>query len=190
MTSAQDSRLEAALAGDRSAMEALLLELLPRVRNLVRWLMRGDAIDDVAQEALIAIARGLPSYRGEGTLAAWADRVAVRAALAAIRKNKVERLRFDRDEAALERASEAPPPDDVYEARRRAVEILDTLSADLRHALVLHHVVEMSVPEIADHLGIPHETVRSRLRLARQRLRARNDEDTNEEGPRAAEVLP
>src|SRR5262249_35017949 len=84
--SAPDPRVAAAVAGDRRAAESLLAELLPRVRNLVRCLMRGDSlVDDVAQEALIAILRGLPTYRGEGSLKSWSDRVVARTTFAAIR---------------------------------------------------------------------------------------------------------
>jgi RNA polymerase sigma-70 factor (ECF subfamily) len=48
---------------------------------------------------------------------------------------------------------------------------LDTLPFEQRHALVLHHVLEMSVPEVAEEMRAPIETVRSRLRLGRVRLR-------------------
>src|SRR5262245_38204484 len=45
---------EAAARGDRKAAEALLRALLPRVRNLVRYFVRGDAeVDDISQEALV-----------------------------------------------------------------------------------------------------------------------------------------
>jgi RNA polymerase sigma-70 factor (ECF subfamily) len=66
---------------------------------------------------------------------------------------------------------ESARPDDEYADRRRAVAILDALPPEQRHAVVMHHVLGMSVPEIARELGIPAETVRSRLRLARTRLR-------------------
>src|SRR5262249_22052799 len=119
-------------------MASVLSALLPRVRNLVRYLVRGDDIDDIAQDALIAIARGLGGYRGEGAFEAWADRIVARVTFAAIRDSRRERLRIVVDEEA---ASHVPGPDEVYEARRRAVEVLDALSYDVRHAVVLHHVL-------------------------------------------------
>jgi RNA polymerase sigma-70 factor (ECF subfamily) len=48
---------------------------------------------------------------------------------------------------------------------------LDALPYDQRHALVLHHVVGLSVPEVAAQLEVPLETIRSRLRLAQNKLR-------------------
>ena len=53
-----ESWLPAAQRGDRRAAERVLRALLPRVRNLVRYLVRGDShVDDMAQQALIAILR-------------------------------------------------------------------------------------------------------------------------------------
>ncbi len=167
-----DSRVRAAAAGDRAAAQALLLTLLPRVRNLVRYLIRGDSdTDDLAQEALIAILRGLGSFRGEASFERWADRVAVRATFAGLRRRRRESSDLMAAGPELRLAiPEATRPDE-YADRRRAAALLDTLPPDQRHAVVLHHILGMSVPEIARELGIPSETVRSRLRLARTRLR-------------------
>jgi RNA polymerase sigma-70 factor (ECF subfamily) len=155
------------------AAHAILFELLPRVRNLVRYLVRGDAeADDLAQEALIAILRGLDGFRGEASFERWADRVAVRATFAGLRRRRRESADLQHAEPALRLAvPESARPDDAYADRRRVVAVLDALPPDQRHAVVMHHVLGMSVPEIARELGVPAETVRSRLRLARTRLR-------------------
>src|SRR4051794_6276863 len=69
----------ASLMGQHGSAESLLVDLLPRVRNLVRYLVRGDSdVEDISQEALIALLHGLPSYRGDGLLSSWADRVVAR----------------------------------------------------------------------------------------------------------------
>ncbi len=173
--SAVDARVAAAAAGDRRALEALVTELLPRIRNLVLDLVRGDAdADDLAQEAMVAIVRGLPSHRGEGTFTAWADRVAVRATFAGLRKARRARAQLD-DGADLTSVPHPDGPPDVYAQRRAAVRLLDGLPDEQRHVLVLHHVLGLSVPEIADELAIPFETARSRLRLGMTRLRALHD---------------
>ena len=167
-----DSRIAAAARGDRAATEALLTELLPRVRNLVRYLVRGDRdVDDIAQEALIAIARGLAGFRGEGALTAWADRIAARATFAYLRR---ERRAPGHDLGGPDLAAVPHPGDgpDRYAERRQLVRLLDQLPDEQRHALVLHHAMGLSVPEMAESLGISAETVRSRLRLGKARLRA------------------
>ena len=172
---AVDARVAAAVAGDRRAIEALVTELLPRIRNLVRYLVRGDIdADDLAQEALVAIVRGLPSHRGDGSFAAWADRVAVRATFTGLRRARRARAQVD-DGADLASVPHPDGPPDAYVARRAAVRLLDQLPDEQRHVLVLHHVVGLSAPEVADELAIPFETVRSRLRLGMARLRALHD---------------
>jgi RNA polymerase sigma-70 factor (ECF subfamily) len=58
---------------DRESLTAIATRLLPRVRNLIRYLIRGDQdVDDIAQGALLAVLRGLPSFRGQGSLESWA----------------------------------------------------------------------------------------------------------------------
>ena len=52
-----------------------------------------------------------------------------------------------------------------------------------RHALVLHHVLGLSVPEIARETEAPDETVRSRLRLGMERLRALQDQTSVRSAP-------
>jgi RNA polymerase sigma-70 factor (ECF subfamily) len=61
-------------------------------------------------------------------------------------------------------------PDD-YTLRRQLVHYLDELPEGQRQAVVLHHVLGQSVPELAESLQVPFETARSRLRLGMERLR-------------------
>lgn len=163
------SHVAAAAAGDRTAAQALCRELLPRVRNLVRYLVRGDArVDDVAQEAMIAVLRGLGSFRGEGAFESWVDRVVARSTFATLRRLRAETQPGAEDVAERERdPAEASP----YESRRELAAALDQLPPDQRQALVLHFSVGMTVPEIAEAVAAPFETVRSRLRLAKAALR-------------------
>jgi len=176
-----DPRIAAAAAGDRRAAQSLCSEILPRVRNLVRYLVRGDhEVDDIAQEALISVLRGLGGYRGEGAFTSWVDRIVARTTFAHIGKR--------RDEFA-KRSSEAPellpvgdPAGDSYVMRRQLAAVLDKLSDDQRHALVLHHALGMTVPEIAQMTGTPLETVRSRLRLGMAALRRHLGQDQDGAG--------
>lgn len=179
---AQEQRIQAVIAGQRDAAESLLAELLPRVRNLVRYLLRGDDVDDIAQEALIAILRGLPTWRGEGSFTSWSDRVAVRVTFAALKKVRADQRQTAGEPVELMAVpSDDAAPDD-YVFRRDMARLLDQLSDEQRHALVLHHVLGMSVPEMTEQLGIPFETVRSRLRLGRAHLRALYEQESSNGG--------
>ena len=167
---ATPAEVEAAQSGDRLAAERLARGLLPRVRNLVRYLIRGDQdVEDVVQDALVAVLRGLGGYRGEGAFRAWADRVVARSTFAWLDRRKTH---AERDLQALELSAAATDGAvDEYLDRRKMAEALDRLPFEQRHAVVLHHVLEMSVPEIAEETRTPAETVRSRLRIGRLRLR-------------------
>ncbi|MCA9673375.1 MAG: RNA polymerase sigma factor [Myxococcales bacterium] len=165
-----DARVRAAAAGDARAVRALLSELLPRSRNLVRYLVRGDAdVDDIAQEALVAVLRGLPTYRADGSFRAWSDRITARVTFAYLKRTR-SRREVELPDLSLVADPGAPP--DEYAIRRQTVRMLDRLPDDQRQVLVLHHVMGMSLPEVAGELCVPLETARSRLRLAKQKLRA------------------
>jgi RNA polymerase sigma-70 factor (ECF subfamily) len=165
----RDPRIKSAAGGDRAAAEALCKELLPRVRNLVRYLVRGDShVDDIAQEALIAVLRGLGSYRGEGRFEAWVDRIVARTTFAALRRLRAETQPGAATDVS-EREDDAAPS--TFALRRELAAALDRLPAEQRESLVLHFAVGMTVPEIAEAVAAPFETVRSRLRLGKAALR-------------------
>jgi RNA polymerase sigma-70 factor (ECF subfamily) len=173
--------VEAAVRGERPAAESLLRGLLPRVRNLVRYFIRGDAeVDDLAQEALVIILRGLPSYRGEGSVTAWTDRIVVRTVFAHLRRSRATERSHVEYTADL---VPVPPGESAHGflARRRAIRALDELPQEQRAVLVMHHVMGMSVREIAEELAVAFETVRSRLRLGMARLRGAMDGDDEQE---------
>jgi RNA polymerase sigma-70 factor, ECF subfamily len=158
-------------------MTRFVAGLLPRARNLVRYLVRDDRdVDDIVQEGLLAVVRGLDSFRGEAPVHAWSDRVVARATFAWLRRRRAD---AERAEQATARQREEPPPSPVepgteaYLTRRATVQLLDTLPLEQRQVLVLHHVLGLTVPEVAAQLGVPLETARSRLRLGRERMLAR-----------------
>ena len=168
----QNELLTAAAAGDRKAREELSRGLLPRVRNLVRYLVRGDSdVDDIAQEAMVAVLRGLHTFRGEGSLKSWVDRIVARATFAYLKRLRGREARQVEYRADLVPVQTTPHATDQLIARRTAARMLDGLPEEQRSALVLHHVMGMGVREVADALDVPFETVRSRLRLAKARLR-------------------
>lgn len=182
----QRALVDATVGGDRAAAEQLLRTLLPRVRNLVRYFVRGDAeVDDLAQESLVAILRGLSGYRGEGSVHAWCDRIVVRTVFAHLRRTRTSERRHVEYTPDL-----APVPSGEsahgFLTRRRAVRALDELPDEQRAVLVLHHVTGLSVRQISEELGVAFETVRSRLRLGMARLRGAVLHDDDEDEARSS----
>lgn len=170
-TAAENERVALARRGSREALTALAVDLLPRVRNLVRYLVRGDAeVDDIAQEALVAVLRGLPSYCGLGVFCSWADRVVARSTFAYLKRER-HRVRLNDTQCDFESLADTEALPDEYLSRRRLVQAMDQLPLEQRYALVLHHVLGLSVTEIAEEAGAPIETIRTRLRLGRSKLR-------------------
>lgn len=169
-----DPRVAQAAQGDRRAAQALLTELLPRVRNLVRYLMWSDAdADDVVQVVMVELLRSFASYRAEGSLTAFTDRITVRVALHHVKKRRNEKRRISPLSPELHLVSSHSEGPDDYTLRRETTRYLDQLPEDQRQAVVLHHVLGQSVPELSETLQIPFETARSRLRLGMEKLRSK-----------------
>ena len=162
--------LARAQTGDQAAIHALILEFQPRVRNLVRYLVRGDdQVDDLAQQSLLVAFERLSQFRGEGRFEAWLDGIALRVTLRGMKRVRLWRAR--QSDAAEEIAELAAHDLSRFAERRRAVEALDRLPHKQRVALVMHHVLGMSAREIAELEQIPEETARSRLKHGMALLR-------------------
>lgn len=146
---------------------------------MIRYLVHGDQdVDDIAQEALLAVLRGHSSYRGEGSLESWADRVVARVTFAWLRRRKPRRVwSLEAEEDAS--ADDTALPDE-YLRRRRFALLLDQLPQEQRYALVLHHVLGLSVAEIELETATKAETVRTRLRLGKKHLRQLADPDSTD----------
>jgi len=167
---------ERARRGDARALDAVLRPLAPVVLSAARRVLRsypGADAEDVAQESLISVARALPRVEAHASLPAYAVRTAVRNAMRA-RKRARERVGQMGPLDALERI---PAADDSPErgARRRRqcdalLHLLDEIPDKQAEALFLRVALGQSLGEVADTVGAPLNTVRSRVRLATRAL--------------------
>ena len=171
-TVADDRELvRAAQAGDRAAMEALLRRHYDRIFALCRRVTGSDADGaDAAQEALIAIVRGLPRFDGRAQFSTWVYRVATNVCLDELRR---QRRRPVPGLGDAELPATADPVDDVPLLEDRVGDRMDidaalaTLPPDFRAAVVLRDVCQLDYAEIGQVLGIPPGTVRSRIARGR-----------------------
>jgi RNA polymerase sigma-70 factor (ECF subfamily) len=128
--------------------------------------------DDAAQEALVAVARGLPRFDGRSSITTWVHRITTNACLDELRRI---RRRPVPSEVATE-AEVVDPSEDPEsralgsEARRDLAAALASLPVEFRVAVVLRDVADLDYAEIAEVLGIPTGTVRSRIARGRGRL--------------------
>ena len=171
-----------ATAGDLPATAALLEALAPRIATVVRVIMgRGHPdTDDVVQQALIAFLQALPAFRGECAPAGYASRIAVRTAVAARKRSRRDRAREQLDlDAELHASAALSPGEERDAARRREVlrALLTEIPEEQAETLALRVVLGWSLDEVAAATGVPVNTVRSRIRLAREALRRRIEAD-------------
>ena len=165
-----------AAAGDLEATQALLGYLVPVIRRVVAGVMGATHadFDDVAQQSLIAVLGALPSFRGECSPAGYASRIAFRVALRARKQRGREQNRLDAFVRGTTDENAAPSPVEVSGAQRRREllrELLARLPEEQAETLALRVVLGWSLDEIASATGAPTNTVRSRMRLAKDALR-------------------
>jgi RNA polymerase sigma factor (sigma-70 family) len=173
-----------AVTGDAEAIRRLIETVGPAMCRAVTKVLGRDAADndDVVQEALEGLLDALPSFRYQCGVLHFACRVAVLSALVNRRRASL-RARWSGETAVpVEEwpdADQATPADQLVAARRRAVLglLLDELPPAQAEVLVLHCALGYSIREIAGTLGRSDETVRSRLRLAKEALRDRIQAD-------------
>jgi len=163
--------------GDAAAFADFVLRWHGRLRaHAERLTGHPAAADDVTQETWIAVLKGLGRLTDVEAYRAWIYRILSRKAADWIRSRE-RRRRLDRRFAAEAARSSSE------EERSDRIDSLDDaiarLSPPLRHVVLLHYVEEFSVEEVADVLGIPRGTVKSRLHNARKQLRALIEEESN-----------
>jgi RNA polymerase sigma factor (sigma-70 family) len=162
--------------GERDATATLLSAVGPSMLQMVRRVLGGNDpdVEDVFQEALLALVRALSAFRGECSTRHFGCRIATLTALKARRRRRAgtrEVLAGD-DEAPGESVDQRDFA--LASCRRQSLRrLLDELPGAQAEALVLHYIAGLTVEEIAGTLAAAVETVRSRLRLAKTALRER-----------------
>jgi RNA polymerase sigma-70 factor (ECF subfamily) len=173
-----------AAAGAPDAQRTLLAEIgSPLLRTVRAVLGTGHPeVEDVLQDAMAAVHTALPGFRGECTTLHFACRIAVQTAMNARRRTRFRSRHVSAtpDEELVEIAGGGPSPAElVAGARRREAlrELLCELPDAQAEVLALHTVLGYTVEETAEAIGVPLNTVRSRLRTALTKLRERVQAD-------------
>jgi len=131
-----------------------------------------DDAQDLVQEVLLRVRRGLATYT-PGSLEGWLSRITTNAFLDEVRRRKRRPLDVVADLPDRVVGVDADP-DDVLAHSRLPDDVQAALAAlpgDYRAVVVLCDVVGLDYAEIADNLGIPPGTVRSRIHRGRAQLR-------------------
>ena len=178
--------ITAAMAGDRAAMDALLRSHHDRVYAVCRRITGNDAdAADAAQEALIAIVRGLGRFDGRSAFSTWVYRIATNASLDELRRRK-RRPMVVVDDPVTHELPDHDGGDRIDGLGDRMVidAALRLVPEDFRVPLVMRDVCDLDYAEIAETLDIPIGTVKSRIARGRGALahilRAGNQTDPDD----------
>jgi RNA polymerase sigma factor (sigma-70 family) len=173
-----------AKAGEESAVRQLIVAVAPVMIGATRRVMGSQHpdVEDALQESSVGFLRALSTYRSGCSVKHFASRIATLTALT-LRRNRRNKERFtpsaphdEMDGAAAEGIDAVTRV--VQERQRQALRrILDELPEPQAEALTLYAVLGWTVEEIAGVADVPENTVRSRLRLAKESLRKRITED-------------
>ena len=161
--------VERARSGDQEAFADLVHQVSDSLFGVARRILRDPGLaEDVLQNALVTIWRKLPHLREPDRFEAWAYRIVVHACYADAPRNRrwadtVRVIPIDRADVADEYQS-ISDRDELERAFRG-------LPLDQRAVFVLHHHVGLPLVDVADILGIPDGTARSRLHYATRALR-------------------
>jgi len=146
-----------------------------KVYRAARAILRDDSeAEDVMQDAYVRAYEHLEEFEGRARFSTWLTRIAVHEALARLRRRK----RFDSLESQPEKAEMSSQPASSPEQRASDLQMrpvlekaIDALPDDFRSVFVLRTIEELTGAETAECLGIPEETVKTRLHRARGRLK-------------------
>ena len=164
--------------GDKRAFDLLVLKYQYKLQAIVsRFVRDTDEVADVTQEAFIKAYRALPKFRGDSQFYTWLYRIAINTAKNYLVSKSRRPSSTDIDVADAEQFADNEKliddssPEDFIMTQELAQVIKDSLSQlpeDLRTALTLREFEGMSYEEIADVMGCPVGTVRSRIFRARE----------------------
>ena len=166
-----------AASGDLTAFDQLVATRIDRCYRLAYSILGNEAdAADAVQEAFVAAWRQLPRLRDAASFDGWLNRIVANAA----RMSRRHRVRLREVQVVPRGEDRSFEPEHVDPAAGRQIESVasadafgrafDRLREDDRLILVLHHVEERPLAEIAGTLGIPVGTAKWRLHRARQAL--------------------
>ena len=170
--------------GDRRAFEMLVVKYQRRIERLIGRMVRDtDLVQDIAQETFIRAYRALPQFRGESAFYTWLYRIAVNSAKKALMELKRDPLVSESSLVSTEdgeepsrvenELSDGSTPESLLASKEIAATVnaaIESLSEDLRQAIVLREIEGLSYEEIADVMNCPIGTVRSRIFRARESI--------------------
>lgn len=176
--------VERARLGDKRAFELLVEKYRRRLLRLLSRMVRDpEEVEDIAQETFIKAYRALPNFRGDAAFYTWLYRIGVNTAknYLATRKKAMPTISdqaMSDDDEPDERlvAQDISTPESMLLSKQVAMavnQVVEALPEELRTAITLREMEGLSYEEIAEMMGCPIGTVRSRIFRAREAIAAK-----------------
>lgn len=177
-----DAKLVARVqAGDKAAFDLLVLKYQRKILRLLSRMLRDQSeIEDVMQEAFIKAYRALPQFRGDSAFYTWLYRIAINTArnwMASQSRRPSSPSLYQSEEGEtfdeIDNLTDNNTPESLLASREIAESVNDSIQAlpeELRTAIVLREIEGLSYEEIAQAMGCPIGTVRSRIFRAREAI--------------------
>ncbi len=145
----------------------------PLLRYLERYVGERAVAQDLLQETLIRIDRGLPHFEGRASLKTWAFTIATRVAADHFRRpaNRVHIVDVDEREDLSDADRSVDQRLVIDEMNSCVRQVIDSLPEDYRAAIVLHDLESLSARETAAVCGCSVATAKIRIHRARLRLK-------------------
>ncbi len=166
--------------GDSTAFDALVRKYQHRIVALIgRYVADWSECQDVAQDAFMRAYRALPNFRGDAQFYTWLHRIAVNTAKNHLvaQKRRPPGADIDVDDAeqfdsAIRLRDNDTPERELMrqQVEQLVLRVVEGLPAELREAISLREVDGLSYEEIAEKMGCPIGTVRSRIFRARDAI--------------------
>jgi RNA polymerase sigma-70 factor (ECF subfamily) len=171
----QRELVERARDGDHDAFAELAGAAITRLTP-VAWLILRDSeqAQDAVQNALVRVWRDLPTLRDPDRFDAWTHRLLVRSCIDEARRVRRHRLNLRIDAISPPTVQDASTAIIDRDQLERAFERLEPES---RALIVLHHYLDLPLPDVASALGIPLGTAKSRLHRGLREMHAAIDAD-------------
>ena len=181
VSKASDQQLvERVQAGDKRAFDLLVIKYQHKILGLVsRYVRDTSEVQDVTQEAFIKAYRALPRFRGDSAFYTWLYRIAINTAknylMAKSRRppgSDIDLEDAEYFESATALKDIETPENQLFGEELKTVvnKAISQLPEDLRTAVTLREFDGLSYEEIADVMGCPVGTVRSRIFRAREAI--------------------
>ena len=158
----------------RLVFEDVAQELSDPLRRYLERLVGNRATaDDLVQETLVKIARGLPGFEGRSSIKTWAFTIATRVATDHLRRphSRAQMVEIDESTPVLVDDAEIDQRLVIDEMNSCVREVIDSLPEDYRMALVLHDLEGQTAAQTAEIVGCSLATAKIRIHRARLRLK-------------------